>query len=221
MTESLHRWQSRHRESAAAPPPPPSPSLLQAFPLFPRPYQRSRALDLACGAGQNAVWLAAHGWPTVAVDFAPAALERVQALAAAQGVESCPLRGTLAAPGSNKLDPTIKTLLHAWPGILLIKEDLATAAFPESAFDLILCFHYLDRAAFPRIERALAPNGYLLYETFTEAQRAFGEGPHSPDHLLRSGELRHAFPGLETLFYHEWSAGRALASLLARKPPPT
>jgi len=186
--------------------------------LLRRAHQRSRALDLACGAGQNAVWLAAHGWPTVAVDFAPAALARAQALARKQGVECCLLKGGLCDPGERRLSPGIKTLLHNWPGILFLNVDLETSPLPESAFDLILCFHYLDRSAFPRIARAIAPGGYLLYETYTEAQRAFQDGPQDSNHLLRPGELRRAFPGLETLFYREWCAGRALASLLARKP---
>jgi len=33
------------------------------------------ALDLACGAGRNALWLAEHGWSVTAVDGAPAAID--------------------------------------------------------------------------------------------------------------------------------------------------
>src|SRR5215470_13284859 len=40
-----------------------------------------RALDLACGGGRNAIFLAAHGWSVVGVDFSHAALERANALA--------------------------------------------------------------------------------------------------------------------------------------------
>ena len=227
MIDARHRWQARHLESASQAPPPASASLIQAFPLIPRPGAGSLALDLACGAGQNAVWLAAHGWATVAVDFSPAALDRAATLARSQGIKA--VRGNL-----DQKPPR-------FDGLLLIEADLESCPLAQAAFGLVICFHYLDRNAFPRIERALAPGGYLLYETFTEmpswdrhsclsqrdrhsclsahssAQHEFGEGPHSPEHLLRPGELRAAFPGLDTLFYREWCSGRALASLLARK----
>jgi len=47
----------------------------------------ARALDLACGAGRNAVWLAERGWRVTAVDFADAALAMARDLASARGVE--------------------------------------------------------------------------------------------------------------------------------------
>src|SRR5262249_5378492 len=45
-----------------------------------------RALDLACGAGRNAVWLAERGWRVTAVDFSEVALGMARALATARGV---------------------------------------------------------------------------------------------------------------------------------------
>lgn len=33
--------------------------------------QAGRALDLACGAGRNSIWLAERGWSVTAVDLAP------------------------------------------------------------------------------------------------------------------------------------------------------
>jgi tellurite methyltransferase len=204
MSPERRLWESRHREAPSHASPDPAAFLVESFPVLPRPHARSRALDLACGGGRNAVWLAERGWPVVAVDYAPAALDRAAALAAARGI------------------PATRSALRALPqrfsGLCLVEADLTSFPLPHSAFDLILCFHYLDRHAFPRIERALAPGGFLLYETFTEHQRAFPEGPRSPEHLLAPGELRSAFPALESLFYREWTAGRALASLLARKP---
>ena len=46
-----------------------------------------RALDLACGEGRNAVWLAERGWTVTAVDFSEVATSRARELAEARGVE--------------------------------------------------------------------------------------------------------------------------------------
>jgi SAM-dependent methyltransferase len=46
-----------------------------------------RALDLACGEGRNAIWLARRGWSVTGVDYSEVAIERARKLAAAEGVE--------------------------------------------------------------------------------------------------------------------------------------
>ena len=46
-----------------------------------------RALDLACGEGRNAVWLAERGWRVTAVDFAAVGLAKARELAASRDVE--------------------------------------------------------------------------------------------------------------------------------------
>ena len=46
-----------------------------------------RALDLACGEGRNAIWLASRGWQVTAADFSMVALERGRKLAAERDVE--------------------------------------------------------------------------------------------------------------------------------------
>ncbi len=46
-----------------------------------------RALDIGCGAGGNAVWLAEHGWQVTAIDFAGAAIENGRRLASNRGVQ--------------------------------------------------------------------------------------------------------------------------------------
>src|SRR5260370_28503524 len=46
-----------------------------------------RALELGCGTGTNAVWLAQQGFDMTAVDLAPLALERAEARARAAGVK--------------------------------------------------------------------------------------------------------------------------------------
>src|SRR4029450_11880357 len=46
-----------------------------------------RTVDLGCGTGANAVFLAQHGFDVTGIDFAPAALAKAAAKAAAAGVQ--------------------------------------------------------------------------------------------------------------------------------------
>jgi SAM-dependent methyltransferase len=47
----------------------------------------ARALDLACGEGRNAVWLAERGWQVTGVEFSAVGIEKARQLAAARGVD--------------------------------------------------------------------------------------------------------------------------------------
>ena len=80
MPPSQADWDAKHslaaREAAEAP----AGILAELWPLLPT----GAALDLACGRGRNAIFLAEHGRPVTAVDWSPAALDllekRAQAL---------------------------------------------------------------------------------------------------------------------------------------------
>jgi SAM-dependent methyltransferase len=97
-----------------------------------------RALDVACGEGRNAVWLAERGWRVTAVDLSSVGLAKARDLAAARGVEV--------------------DLVHA--------DVLAWDPEPR-AFDLVAVI-YLQlphdelAAALARAGAALAPGGTLL-----------------------------------------------------------
>lgn len=70
------------------------------------------ALDLACGEGRNAVWLATRGWEVTGVDFSEVGLSKARSLAADNGVS-----GT-------------------W-----ITADVTTWSPPASGFDLVIVFY--------------------------------------------------------------------------------
>jgi SAM-dependent methyltransferase len=97
------------------------------------------ALDLGCGQGDDAIWLARRGWTVTGVDIAAAALVRAAQRAEAAGVD------------------TITWQQH----------DLA-ATFPEGSFDLVTAAYLHSPVELPRSEilrraaAVVAPGGTLL-----------------------------------------------------------
>ena len=202
MPSSQAEWDEKHRlagEDAAAEP---TSILRELLPLLPE----GRALDLACGTGRNALFLARSGRRVTAVDWSAAALDALEAKARSEGVSVRRYKQFGDARGAHRA------------GLDLLQADLEKTRLPESAFDLVVCVRYLQRTLFPQIVEALRPGGVLLYETHTQAQLDFAGGPRNPAFLLRPGELHDAFPGLRVLFYRELRAGQGIASLAAQKP---
>jgi DNA/RNA-binding domain of Phe-tRNA-synthetase-like protein/SAM-dependent methyltransferase len=152
---------------------------------------RGSAVDLACGSGRNAVYLALLGWDVLAVDILADALEMTQALAERWRVK-------------------VKT-----QKMNLVRED----PLEPNRFDLIVVTRYLEHSLFPKLPGALRPGGHLIYDTFTEAQAGKGR-PRNPRHWLKRKELQRSFPDLTTIGYAEGSdtAGDEIAVLVAQKP---
>lgn len=71
--EDRHKWDARYRQGAYESRPHPSAFLAECADRLP---SRGRALDVACGAGRNALFLARCGLVVDAVDISPVALER-------------------------------------------------------------------------------------------------------------------------------------------------
>ena len=100
--------------------------------------------------------------------------------------------------------------------------DLATLPLPESAFDVVMAFNYLDRGRMTEFMGAVRPGGFVIYETFLEGQTAFGWGPTSEDHLLKPGELTQLIAPYEVIYAREVveavdSRTAAVASIVARR----
>jgi tellurite methyltransferase len=147
---------------------------------------RRRALDVAIGRGRHATVIARAGFRTFGVDSRLDALRDAAANALHAGVP-----------------------IHTWCA------DLTQHPLPVARFDLVVVTRYLQRDLFPALQRSVRPGGFLLYETFTTAQRGLNTGPTSPEHLLEPGELRARFDaaGWESLFYEEMRAPEAVAQL--------
>jgi SAM-dependent methyltransferase len=152
---------------------------------------RGDALDVACGRGRNALWLAAQGFVVRAVDRDRAAVEALESEAERMQL---PIEGVVVDLESG--DPRL--------GV--------------SAFDLVVVTNYLHRPLFPSLLAALRPGGTLVYETFTREQARRGK-PTNPAFLLEPDELRQLVAPLVILAAREGEAeGRAVASVIARRP---
>jgi SAM-dependent methyltransferase len=135
-----------------------------------------RALDLACGEGRNAVWLAERGWDVVGVDFADVALAKAEQLAAQRGVSL--------------------ELVHA---------DLLDYEPEPGEFDLV-CVLYLQlpaeerRPVLARAAAAVALGGtfFLVGHDTTNLEHGHG-GPSDPRVLFTPEDVAAELAGLEVV----------------------
>lgn len=101
----------------------------------------ARALDAGCGHGAETLWLAAHGWDVVAVDFSASALAHARSTAEA-------------------MSPEIAKRV-TW-----IDGDLSVWSPPKDSFDLVVCLYVHVAGTVEemvrRLARGVAPGGTLF-----------------------------------------------------------
>ncbi|MGR8979233.1 MAG: class I SAM-dependent methyltransferase [Gammaproteobacteria bacterium] len=136
------------------------------------PHQGS-ALDLACGLGGNAVYLAERGLSVTAWDISPVAIEKLNEYA---GRQRLPITGR--------------------------QQYIDSSSFAERDFDVVVVSRFLDRDLKDAIINALKPDGLLFYQTFIR-DKVGSAGPTNPDYLLSPNELLRMFSSLRVVFYRE------------------
>jgi len=189
MRDDIVRWNQKYREGNPNPGFEPDPILKDHSNLL---DGKGTALDLACGVGHNAIYLAARGYRVIAVD------------GSITGLRYCreAIRG--------------KTL-----PISLIAADLDHFTLPNGYFDLVLVVRYLYRPLIPQIKRTLKPNGLLIYKTFNINHHHEHPG-FNKEYLLRHGELKKSFSEFHLLATNDSGRLQDnLTYLIARKPPPS
>lgn len=189
MSDLQDKWNARWRDKAAALDWQADPWLQRVLPLLPP----GRLLDVACGSGRNAMFLAEHGFTVTAVDLSQEALALLDQEAARRGL----------AIETRQVDLEADPLL------------------PVGPFDLVIAFFYLHRPLLPLLKALLRPGGLMVLRTFSCAG-PFPGGPGNPDFVLNPGELLELFRDWEILCHEEGleasHKGGSLAGVVARCP---
>lgn len=146
-----------------------------------------RALDLACGAGRHAIFLAGLGWDVTAIDSSRAGIEIMQ---------------------QRTIESNVTIDAHI--------ADLERGEFPiaTESYELICDFYYLQRDLFPQLRAGIKRGGtfvaaiHLISDhPLEDASEDPLEDPlkarRNPAFLLAAGELRAEFRGWDITHYHE------------------
>jgi SAM-dependent methyltransferase len=152
------------------------------------------ALDLACGLGGNAIFLANCGLNAHAWDISEIAIEKLQTFCRQKII-------------------SITTEVR----------DIEQQPPKTNSFDVICASYYLERTLVQDIIAALKPKGLLFYQTFIN-EKVSDVGPSNPQYRLQPNELLALFSPLHILVYQEYGTVgdikkglRDVAMLVAQK----
>jgi len=171
------KWDERYRAGAYAEREHPS-ALLAEWELR---LPRGRALDVACGAGRNSLFLAATGRRVDAVDISAVALDRARETARARRLQVRWIEADL-------------------------DEDPAQS-LPREPYDSIVLIRYVNAKLLMALLERLAPNGMLVCEQHVESREDV-VGPKTLGFRLRRNELLRDVmgqrgPGDSVVYYSE------------------
>lgn len=161
-------WDARYAEHDRLWSPEPNPLLVEiASALAP-----GRALELGCGEGADAIWLAQRGWKVIGVDFSHVALERAARESRARG------------------------LMMQW-----VDADLRRFVPTPALFDLVVVLYVHmpagERKAFlANAASGLAPGGAILVVGHDRENPPEARGPRRRDVLYTPEEIALELPGL-------------------------
>ncbi|MFQ6005852.1 MAG: class I SAM-dependent methyltransferase, partial [Woeseia sp.] len=173
------KWNARYREGAYSARTHPSALLAQWLPKLKLQESHPRAIDVACGTGRNAIYLARRGWQVDAIDVSEVALDHLTETATAENLP-----------------------------ITCIQTDLEDAAprpgdvFTADRYDLAVMVRYTNLPLIDTLKGALKAGGYLIVEEHlvTEADVV---GPRNLQFCVAPGALRDAVAGLDVIAYRE------------------
>jgi SAM-dependent methyltransferase len=166
-----------------------SPLLVKYLPELKAINSALPVLDLACGTGRNGLYCLEQNIPVTFADISNENLSTIrQSLSVGKNTDD-----------KNANDNKITELASFWP---VDFEQENSDVLAGKSFSAIMVFRYLHRPLMDSIKAAIAPNGLIIYETFTTEQAELGR-PKNPDFLLKKGELARYFSDWEILHSFE------------------
>ena len=169
--EDREKWDQRYREGAYVSRNYPSEFLRNRAELL----NIGRAMDLACGAGRNAIYLAELGFEVDAIDVSLVGLEIAREKAKERRLS-----------------------IH-W-----INEDLLNDwTIPDQQYDLILMFRFVSSEVLVKLPQLLARGGALMIEEHLQWPQGNVVGPSGNRFRVKAGELMEGCKDLDVLFRYE------------------
>ena len=168
MTDIQTKWDRRYNQSHDKPK---AASVLVDYSyLLPT---KGEALDLACGRGGNALFLAEQGLQVEAWDISPVAIAQLNQSAKEKQL---PVDGQV--------------------------RDVILDPPQANSIDVLVVSLFLERSLCPKLISALKPGGILFYQTYCQ-KKIIEQGPNNPNYLLADNELLQLFSALKVRIYHE------------------
>ena len=184
MSGHIERWNQRYQAGEQVEKSPP-----QLVVEFAGSVAPGSALDLACGPGRNALYLAELGWRVTALDGSPVAIDLLRARA------------------HPRIDARLVDL-----------EATGLEIAPET-FDLVLSSYYLQRSLIPKIQAGARPGGIVIAIVhLADADQPQGTPtrarPGELSGFFEGWKILHAYEGQSREACHQ----RPVAELVAQKP---
>lgn len=159
-------WDERYSQNDLVWGAPPNAVVVEQLTALPH----GRALDLACGEGRNALWLATRGWHVTGIDYSSVAIDKARTLA-------------------SRSPRSVRERLDYRTG------DITDAQWGESYDLALLIYVHLPRSQRNQVVRraidSLKPDGILMILGHDSSNLEHGVGgPQDPEILYTPDDLK-------------------------------
>lgn len=168
----MHRekWNKKYQKRDYRDKKEPSNILVRWEPQLPE----GKAIDIGCGIGRNALFLANRGYSVDAIDFSEKALE-------------------IARNRTRKRNIEVNWILN----------DVNKYKFPPQEYNVIIISFFHPQQKLPEIKNSLKEEGIIILENHISTKNKINRGPSNPRFRFEPNELLKVFSDFQIFFYEE------------------